>query len=281
MKFVKNRLLQVLAIEFLKTPDNWPDTLSRTIVSLDARWIQKIREQFPSSKSGTTLTICAIEGGKVHAAWTGDSPVWLQLASGSIIKLSNTIHRPSEEVERLRIIKAGGQVRAQDLNTPRTLWCLPRKKRKGPLRCYPGGLTISRSLGDARHKVPELGGAHGVIIAKPDVATAELTEEVHFLVLATDGVTDNLTKGPAQLSKHVRSGFECGYHAIEDGMFRPKQGQREIDYAMDLAAERAVYAAMSKGKTSYQDNTTIVLVGFLDCLGKKFKTSFAHPEQKK
>jgi serine/threonine protein phosphatase PrpC len=269
MNFVRQRLAQFIVAEYLKTPNNWPGILKRAVMNLDKMWIRKVQERSPKSKSGTTLTVCVLEGRMLHAAWTGDSPAWLQMANGEVIQICNTVHRPGEEVEKQRIHKAGGQVVHQDYTVP-GFFCIPSTTKRGPARCYPGGLNISRSLGDARHKVPELGGTHGVIIATPDVNSMQLPDQVRFLVLATDGITDHLRKGPGQLAHAFESGFTSGCEAINGGRLKLVRGQTKAQAASDIAAERALFASLKKNKSTYQDNATVLAVSFLDGLSSQF-----------
>jgi len=47
---------------------------------------------------------------------------------------------------------------------------------KIPYRLYPGGLSVSRSFGDASAKLREYGGNPKVLIAEPDIVIHDFNE---------------------------------------------------------------------------------------------------------
>ena len=59
-----------------------------------------------------------------------------------------------------------------------------------PWRVKPGGLAVSRSMGDADSKVKERGGFAGVVISEPDVRVFKYEEDMDFILMGTDGVFD-------------------------------------------------------------------------------------------
>lgn len=62
---------------------------------------------------------------------------------------------------------------------------------KVPYRIVPGGLSVSRSIGDIKAKVKELGGKKGLIIATPEFHKM-LCREIKFMIQMSDGVHSNL-----------------------------------------------------------------------------------------
>jgi len=267
MAFARTRLKLQVVVEFLKTPHDWPAALSRAIIALENKWSHKVLQKCPGSRSGTTITVCVIEDSVLHAAWTGDSPAWLHLASGEAITITNTVHRPDAPLERRRIEQAGGEIKANDVHKPSGLFRFPGRtgKKISIPRVYPSGLNISRSLGDSKYKLAELGGRPGVVIAEPDVLSVPIAD-ARFLVLCTDGVSDFLVKGPAQLNKTLERGFRDAYNAVRDGREEPRENQTKMDLVGDLLAERVVFYAVKKNHTKYQDNATALVVSFLSNL---------------
>lgn len=59
-----------------------------------------------------------------------------------------------------------------------------------PYRIYPGGLSVSRSFGDAYAKIERLGGKKGVLIATPEVTLYEINSKTDYLFLGCDGIFD-------------------------------------------------------------------------------------------
>ncbi|MQM13364.1 hypothetical protein Taro_046290 [Colocasia esculenta] len=89
--------------------------------------------------SGTTVTFVIIDGWVATVASVGDSRCILESAEGTFYSLSadHRLEANKEEVER--ITASGGEVGR--LNTV-------GGAEIGPLRCWPGGLCLSRSIGD-------------------------------------------------------------------------------------------------------------------------------------
>lgn len=124
--------------------------------------------------SGTTASVVLQRGGKLYIAHVGDSRCVLGMRSGKQYKaVSLTMdHKPTHDAERIRIEASGGEVRRLEGDIPHRVFL------RG--RLYPG-LAMSRALGDT------LGASVGVI-AEPDILTMDVTPDVAFMILATDGV---------------------------------------------------------------------------------------------
>lgn len=110
-------------------------------------------------------------------------------------------HKPGNWDERNRISKAGGMVYNQDeiLTNEQVNF---DKENPGIYRTKPGGLAVSRTIGDVEAKIEEYGGKQGVIIAVPDIVAFKITKEIDFIFLASilylvnligDGVYDKLS----------------------------------------------------------------------------------------
>ena len=52
-----------------------------------------------------------------------------------------------------------------------------------PYRTHPGGLSVSRTIGDLEAKSEKYGGNPGVVIATPDVISFKLEENHDFVFL--------------------------------------------------------------------------------------------------
>ncbi|KAG5595172.1 hypothetical protein H5410_036404 [Solanum commersonii] len=128
-----------------------------------------------AQKSGTTVTFVIIEGWVVTVASVGDSLCVLESAEGGIYHLSAD-HRLECNEEEERITTSGGEVGR--LNTG-------GGTQIGPLRCWPGGLCLSRSIGDM--DVGEF------IVLIPYVKQVKLSSAGGRLVIASDGVWDALS----------------------------------------------------------------------------------------
>ena len=62
----------------------------------------------------------------------------------------------------------------------------------GPVRVYPGRLSVSRTFGDIEAKLQKYGGNPKVVIAEPEIFKYQLNEKTDFMILASDGIFDKL-----------------------------------------------------------------------------------------
>ncbi|XP_078670201.1 protein phosphatase 1G-like isoform X2 [Branchiostoma floridae x Branchiostoma belcheri] len=126
----------------------------------------------PGSDSGTTAVVALLSQEKLYVGNAGDSRCVLCRA-GRAIDMSID-HKPEDDEERDRILKAGGKV-TQD----------------GRVN---GGLNLSRAIGDHCYKRNEdLPLKDQMITSLPDVRTIDMQQDDEFMVLACDGIWNVLT----------------------------------------------------------------------------------------
>lgn len=92
--------------------------------------------------SGTSLVSLILHDGMIYAANCGSSTIYCSTISGKIIRLA-VPHTTNNEAEVERIVRSGGRLYQTIVN-------VPFKKVmnvKGPLRIYPSGLTLTRTIG--------------------------------------------------------------------------------------------------------------------------------------
>jgi protein phosphatase 2C family protein 2/3 len=63
---------------------------------------------------------------------------------------------------------------------------------KIPYRLYPGGLSVSRSFGDASAKLKEFQGNNKVLIAEPEISMYK-PSNTDFYIIGCDGIFDVLS----------------------------------------------------------------------------------------
>ncbi|XP_031118065.1 probable protein phosphatase 2C 12 [Ipomoea triloba] len=161
--------------------DEWLSALPRALV---AGFVKTDKDfQGEARTSGTTVTIAIIEGWVVTVASVGDSRCILESAEGGIYYLSADHRLECNEEERERITSSGGEVGR--LNTG-------GGTQIGPLRCWPGGLCLSRSIGDM--DVGEF------IVPVPYVKQVKLSSAGGRIIIASDGVWDSVS---------AEAAFEC------------------------------------------------------------------------
>ncbi|KAA8528547.1 hypothetical protein F0562_035902 [Nyssa sinensis] len=154
--------------------DEWVAALPRALVSGFVKTDKDFQEK--AKTSGTTVTFVIIEGWVVTVASVGDSRCIFESTEGEIYYLSADHRLECNEEERERITASGGEVGR--LNTG-------GGTQIGPLRCWPGGLCLSRSIGDL--DVGEY------IVPVPYVKQVKMSSGGGRLIISSDGVWDALS----------------------------------------------------------------------------------------
>ncbi|XP_071733276.1 probable protein phosphatase 2C 12 [Rutidosis leptorrhynchoides] len=154
--------------------DEWIAALPRALVAGFVKTDKDFQEK--GQLSGTTVTLVIIEGFIVTVASVGDSRCILESADGSLYYLSAD-HRFEDNVEETeRVTSSGGEVGRMNAGGGQQI---------GPLRCWPGGLCLSRSIGDL--DVGEF------IVPVPFVKQVKVSSTGGRLVIASDGVWDAIS----------------------------------------------------------------------------------------
>ena len=125
---------------------------------------------------------------KLIIANIGDSR--LILVKNRKIFFTTIDHKPNNSKEKKRIEKAGGNIYQSD---PDISIYQNGKKIEIPWRVSPGGLSVSRTIGDIEAKNEKFGGKENIVIAKPDIYEFVLGEKFNFLVIGCDGIFDVLS----------------------------------------------------------------------------------------
>ncbi|XP_010681641.2 probable protein phosphatase 2C 15 isoform X1 [Beta vulgaris subsp. vulgaris] len=154
--------------------DEWLHALPRALV---AGFVKTDKEfQHRGETSGTTATFVIVDRWTVTVACVGDSRCVLDVQGGTVSDLT-VDHRLEDNVEERQRVKAsGGEVGRLSIVGGVEI---------GPLRCWPGGLCLSRSIGDV--DVGEF------IVPIPYVKQVKLSNVGGRLIIASDGVWDALS----------------------------------------------------------------------------------------
>ncbi|KAK1374607.1 PPM-type phosphatase domain-containing protein [Heracleum sosnowskyi] len=161
--------------------DEWLQALPRALV---AGFVKTDKEfQSRGLTSGTTVTFVIIDRWTVTVASVGDSRCILDTQGGAVSELT-VDHRLEDNVdERERVTASGGEVGRLSIFGGAEI---------GPLRCWPGGLCLSRSIGDM--DVGEF------IVPIPYVKQVKLSTAGGRLIIASDGIWDALSSDVAAKS---------------------------------------------------------------------------------
>ncbi|XP_059648457.1 probable protein phosphatase 2C 5 [Cornus florida] len=161
--------------------EEWLQALPRALVAGFVK--TDIEFQQKGETSGTTVTFVVIDGWTVTVASVGDSRCILD-TQGGVVSLLTVDHRLEENAEeRERVTASGGEVGRLNVFGGNEV---------GPLRCWPGGLCLSRSIGDT--DVGEF------IVPIPHVKQVKLSNGGGRLIIASDGIWDALSSDTAAQS---------------------------------------------------------------------------------
>ncbi|XP_016458301.1 putative protein phosphatase 2C 5 [Nicotiana tabacum] len=181
--FTKENLLNNVLSAILQGLDReeWLQALPRALVAGFVK--TDIEFQQKGETSGTTVTFVVIDGWTITVASVGDSRCILDTQEG-VVSLLTVDHRLEEnEEERQRVTASGGEVGRLNIFGGNEV---------GPLRCWPGGLCLSRSIGDT--DVGEF------IVPIPHVKQVKLSNAGGRLIIASDGIWDALSSDLAAQS---------------------------------------------------------------------------------
>eukprot|EP00201_Polytomella_parva_P010274 CAMPEP_0175054170 /NCGR_PEP_ID=MMETSP0052_2-20121109/9353_1 /TAXON_ID=51329 ORGANISM="Polytomella parva, Strain SAG 63-3" /NCGR_SAMPLE_ID=MMETSP0052_2 /ASSEMBLY_ACC=CAM_ASM_000194 /LENGTH=769 /DNA_ID=CAMNT_0016318829 /DNA_START=93 /DNA_END=2399 /DNA_ORIENTATION=- len=140
--------------------------------ALYASFLETDREcQSKHKTSGTTATVVVQVGWELVIASVGDSCAYLDTGA-EVIQVSGN-HRVDDNLpEQTRIKAAGGHIAQSDVDGIAA----------GPLRAWPGGLAMSRTLGDYE--------ARSVVIPDPEIRQCTMPVTGGRLIIASDGLWD-------------------------------------------------------------------------------------------
>jgi len=106
--------------------------------------------------SGSCAIIALFVDDLIYVANVGDSRSIVSHKSFKKVENLSNDHKPTEEVELDRIIQNGGKVINNEDNLPITYFS--NIDSNNIYKVYPGGLTVSRCIGDIKAKIKEFGG---------------------------------------------------------------------------------------------------------------------------
>ncbi|CAA7408423.1 unnamed protein product [Spirodela intermedia] len=188
--FAKENLLSHIlsAIPHGLGREEWLQALPRALV---AGFVKTDKEfQRRGETSGTTATFVIVDRWIVTVASVGDSRCILDTQDGAVTLLTvdhsflltwHSFHTIC--IRRERVTASGGEVGRLSILGGKEI---------GPLRCWPGGLCLSRSIGDM--DVGEY------IVPVPYVKQVKLSSAGGRLIVASDGIWDALSSEVAAKS---------------------------------------------------------------------------------
>jgi serine/threonine protein phosphatase PrpC len=165
---------------------------------------------------GTTGTVAFLCGWQLLVANVGDSCAYLDTGS-EVLAVSGNHRLEDNQSEVVRIEQSGGEVAPSSIDG----------KPAGPIRVWPGGLAMSRTIGDV--------DAGDLCLAEPEITQVTIPKDGARLFIASDGLWDAVH--PKTASHHTR----------------------------DMTASEASHKLLSMAikKDHLKDDVTIIVVDFL------------------
>ncbi|XP_025878448.1 probable protein phosphatase 2C 19 isoform X1 [Oryza sativa Japonica Group] len=138
---------------------------------------------------GSTACVVVIRGNQLIVGHAGDSRCVLS-RNGQASALS-VDHKPDSESERERVQNAGGVAVGHSYRKIMGRWVT---KKQWGFTDFKGRVSISRSIGDfACKKNERLPPEDQMLTCNPDILTMDITDDMEFLVIATEGLWCNMT----------------------------------------------------------------------------------------
>lgn len=144
-------------------------------------------------RSGSCANVVMIIDDMIYIINVGDSRAMMSIDAGAKIGVLSRDHKPDDELEKIRIQAAGGKIyRTQTFAKAATT---PGEKDlyvQGPLRVFPGRLSVSKTFGDIEAKRPRYGGNPNVIVCDPDIKCFKIQDNFDFIMIGCDGIFERL-----------------------------------------------------------------------------------------
>jgi serine/threonine protein phosphatase PrpC len=197
-----------------------------------------------SIRAGSCATIMMAFDRTLYLINTGDTRAISSKDGGSQTIILTQDHKPELELEKNRIFKNGGYLYTSSTHLIKNN---EEKIVRGPIRVFPGRLTISRAFGDINAKIENYGGKSGVLIVDPDCYEYKV-ENVDFVVIGSDGLFESLTNEDivSFIWKTIREVLEYKQQVFNKDL-------------CDFVVKELITYAISKGSL---DNISVILIIF-------------------
>ncbi len=235
-------------------PWNPREALRRGFESAEKRFLELAHNGAGvTERSGSCAVVTLIVGDMCYIANVGDSRAVLSgydhtsicREGGSRVYALTRDHKPCDELERKRIMEAGGQIYQATAPAPLVkLGTAQQEMLVGPHRVLPGRLSVCRTFGDAEAKLGQYGGNPNVVIATPEIKSFKIMDTHDFVVMCSDGIFDKLS------NKDV---VQCVWNGVRDE--RASKVHQQCGVGVDTILKNALFRRSL-------DNVTSLIIGF-------------------
>ena len=169
-------------------PENIPEAIKLAFNKAEKNFIENYaldKKKELKDKSGSCAVILLLVDNKIYIANVGDSRCLLSMENGKKYIEVTKDHKPNSPEEMKRIKEHGGKVyQTQTIIRKARNEKLIGKRIIGPFRVSPGGLSVSRTIGDVEAKLEKYGGNPNVVIANPDIFIYDLNkDDIDFFII--------------------------------------------------------------------------------------------------
>ena len=197
-EYLRDNLHHLLCHNNQFFPQNIPEAIKLAFEKADKIFLENYalnKKKEMIDKSGSCAVILVLVDNIIYIANVGDSRCLLSMNDCKKFIEVTKDHKPNTPDEKKRIELFGGKIYQTETlikksNNPDIIG----KKLVGPYRVSPGGLSVSRTIGDVEAKLEKFGGNQNVVISEPDIFVYDLNkDDIDFFILGCDGIFDQLT----------------------------------------------------------------------------------------
>ena len=216
-------------------PQNPKKSIFNGFLKAESIFLKEYGEKKSDSSGSCAIIILIIEN-RCFIANVGDSRAILSGKNGTKNYALSRDHRPNDEKEYKRILDAGGKIYQTEYKNF-------NDKIIGPLRVYPGKLSVSRTIGDFEAKDIRFGGNSNVIISIPEIKYFDINENEHdFILIGCDGIFEKMK------NKQI---IDCVWNCIDKNNFV------DIHNLTGVCIEKVIEECLNKESS---DNLTLIMI---------------------
>jgi protein phosphatase 2C family protein 2/3 len=132
---------------------------------------------------------------------------------------------------------------------------------QGPLRVFPGRLSVSRTFGDIEAKRPKYGGNSNVIVCEPEIVKFKLRDNFDFIMLGCDGIFEQQSN--KDIINVIWDRISTQIQSKQTDSLSPRiRTNGQFFYDEHIAAAEGVEIALRETAASRSlDNITVVILG--------------------
>ena len=270
-EFLRQNLLQ-----YIYTNPDFPKNIEKSIkeafIQADEDFLRNKNINYNYSinfdNSGSCGLILLIIDTKIYIANVGDSRCVVSCHDGNIQRDVTRDHKPEFPYEKKRIYNNGGNIYRNETVFNDNYESENNKILLGPYRVNPGKLSVSRTIGDARAKLTNLGGIPNVISPEPDIYVFDFyRDDIDYFILGCDGIFDRLKSSEIFKCANIiiNKSRELLEKNIEYNNYFNTYYDKKINMHTTCGNVVDMILRLSMLRKSY-DNVTCIMVAFKDLL---------------